>query len=221
LLAAEVLLDRPEGVLDGPAARVFGGHVGGVGVQVGGEEEVVALDPGHVADDDQEHLLVGLDGVPQHRSGEQVHLGLAALASAFVSHFGGLIRPHGNGLPDPEGVRSEQQRVLVGDVPEPTYEEVLDPVDEVRDLAAADPWRGHHRAGGVGRGGGSLDDHPGASGRQGGRAGGVGGLEAGVGKTSRDVELEEANAEIVRLSEAVKELAVKLTVLEVKGGSWR
>jgi len=43
----------------------------------------------------------------------------------------------------------------------------------------------------------------------------------GVGKTSRDVELEEANAEIVRLSEAVKELAVKLTVLEVEGGSWR
>jgi transposase-like protein len=43
----------------------------------------------------------------------------------------------------------------------------------------------------------------------------------GVGKTSRDVELEEANAEIVRLSEAVKELAVKLTLLEGKGGSWR
>ena len=44
----------------------------------------------------------------------------------------------------------------------------------------------------------------------------------GVGKTSRDVELEAANAEVARLSEAVKELAVKLTLLEGKGGSgWR
>ena len=41
----------------------------------------------------------------------------------------------------------------------------------------------------------------------------------GVGKTVRDVELEAANAEIARLSEAVKELAVKLTLLEGKGGS--
>jgi len=38
------------------------------------------------------------------------------------------------------------------------------------------------------------------------------------GKSIRDVELEEANAEIARLSEAVKELAVKLTLLEGKGG---
>lgn len=37
-------------------------------------------------------------------------------------------------------------------------------------------------------------------------------------KSIRDVELEEANAEIVRLSEAVKELAVKLVLLEKKGG---
>ena len=44
----------------------------------------------------------------------------------------------------------------------------------------------------------------------------------GVGKTARDVELDAANAEVVRLSEAVKELAVKLTLLEGKGGSgWR
>ena len=44
----------------------------------------------------------------------------------------------------------------------------------------------------------------------------------GVGKTSRDVELDAANAEVARLSEAVKELAVKLTLLEGKGGSgWR
>ena len=43
----------------------------------------------------------------------------------------------------------------------------------------------------------------------------------GVGKTPRDMELEAANAEIARLSEAVKELAVKLTLLEGKGSSWR
>ena len=44
----------------------------------------------------------------------------------------------------------------------------------------------------------------------------------GVGKTPRDVELDAANAEVARLSEAVKELAVKLTLLEGKGGSgWR
>src|SRR5674476_575335 len=44
----------------------------------------------------------------------------------------------------------------------------------------------------------------------------------GVGKSARDVELDAANAEVVRLSEAVKELAVKLTLLEGKGGSgWR
>ncbi|WP_185732123.1 hypothetical protein [Actinomyces bowdenii] len=38
------------------------------------------------------------------------------------------------------------------------------------------------------------------------------------GKSARDAELEQAHAEIERLSEAVKELAVKPTVLEKKGG---
>ena len=39
------------------------------------------------------------------------------------------------------------------------------------------------------------------------------------GTSQQDFELEEANAEIARLSEAVKELAVKLTLVEGKGGS--
>ena len=39
------------------------------------------------------------------------------------------------------------------------------------------------------------------------------------GKSARALELEEANAEIARLGEAVKELAVKLTLVEGKGGS--
>lgn len=38
------------------------------------------------------------------------------------------------------------------------------------------------------------------------------------GKSARDLELEEANTEIDRLGEAVKELAVKLMLLEKKGG---
>ena len=70
LLAAEVLLDRPEGVLDGPAGVVLGDDVGGVGVQVGGEEEVVALDPGHVADDE-----LGLGG----SSGSVGHFSLGGM----------------------------------------------------------------------------------------------------------------------------------------------
>lgn len=41
------------------------------------------------------------------------------------------------------------------------------------------------------------------------------------GRSTRDVELEEAQAEIARLSQACKELAVKLVLLEGKGGSWR
>ncbi len=40
-----------------------------------------------------------------------------------------------------------------------------------------------------------------------------------LGKSARDVELDAANAEVARLSEAVKELAVKLTLLEGKGGA--
>ncbi len=40
----------------------------------------------------------------------------------------------------------------------------------------------------------------------------------GVAGSARDAELEQAKAEIARLSEAVKELAVKLTLVEGKGG---
>lgn len=40
----------------------------------------------------------------------------------------------------------------------------------------------------------------------------------GAGAKARDYELEQAKAEIARLSEACKELAVKLTLVEGKGG---
>ncbi len=40
----------------------------------------------------------------------------------------------------------------------------------------------------------------------------------GVGGRERDYELELAKAEVARLSEALKEMAVKLTLVEGKGG---
>ena len=40
----------------------------------------------------------------------------------------------------------------------------------------------------------------------------------GAGAKARDYELEQANAEVARLSEACKELAVRLTLVEGKGG---
>ena len=40
----------------------------------------------------------------------------------------------------------------------------------------------------------------------------------GVGARQRDYELEQARAEVARLSEACKELAVRLTLVEGKGG---
>ena len=40
----------------------------------------------------------------------------------------------------------------------------------------------------------------------------------GVGARERDYELEQARAEVARLSEACKELAVRLTLVEGKGG---
>lgn len=42
--------------------------------------------------------------------------------------------------------------------------------------------------------------------------------KTGVGSRQRDYELEQAKAEVARLSEACKELAVRLTLVEGKGG---
>ncbi|MEI2774482.1 MAG: hypothetical protein V9G19_00625 [Tetrasphaera sp.] len=67
----------------------------------------------------------------------------------------------------------------------------------------------HHRRStrsGWGRGG-LLDDHPGPPGRQGRRVGRVTDLEPGhPGRSAKEVELDEANAEIARRGEAVKAL---------------
>lgn len=50
------------------------------------------------------------------------------------------------------------------------------------------------------------------------KAGALAASKPGVSTSKRDVELEAAKAEVARLSEAVKELAVKLTLVEGKGG---
>ena len=55
--------------------------------------------------------------------------------------------------------------------------------------------------------------------KDGARAGLAGSKPGSPGKGVREGGLEEANAEIDRLAEAVKELAVKLMLLEKKGGS--
>src|SRR6266702_3439738 len=66
VLGPGVLLDLFEAALDGPAAGVTGGGLGSGGGQVGGDEEVVGLDAGRVADDDQADQGVLADLVPEH-----------------------------------------------------------------------------------------------------------------------------------------------------------
>src|SRR6266536_1947559 len=61
----------------------------------------------------------------------------------------------------------------------PARQAVLDPAAEVRDLAAAGPPGDHHRRGRRPVGGGPLDHHAAARGRQAGRAGRAGGVPAG------------------------------------------
>src|SRR5512132_1994175 len=85
---------------------------------------------------------------------------------------------------------------------------------EILDRVAA---RGVHDArGGRPCGGRSLDDHEAARGRQAGRVGRVGGIAARVRAGGKDPELAAAEAEIARLSEALKEMAVRLMLHEGK-----
>ena len=78
-------------------------------------------------------------------------------------------------------------------------------------------WRDHDQRGGRPFGGGPLDGHAAAHGRQGRGAGGAVGVQPGVQAAKRDLELEAARAEAARLGEALKELAVKLVLVEGKG----
>ena len=66
-------------------------------------------------------------------------------------------------------------------------------------------------------GGGPLDDHADPHGGQGGGAGRRWPSPGRACKARRDLELEAARAEAARLGEALKEMAVKLMLVEGKG----
>lgn len=67
------------------------------------------------------------------------------------------------------------------------------------------------------RAGRPLDGHEVALGCQAGRAGGIGGVAPGVKANGVELELAAARAEIARLSEALKEMGVRLMLAE---GEW-
>jgi hypothetical protein len=97
-------------------------------------------------------------------------------------------------------------------------EAVLDAVAEVRDLSAGDPRRGHD---GRARSGSRCRSVDGAGIRQVAKDGALSALaesRPGIKAGTRDVELDAAKAEIARLSETVKDMAVKLMLVEGKGG---
>jgi len=66
VFASEVLLGVAVGDLDRPASGVAGGHFGVGGLRVGGDEEVVGLGSGGVADHDEADHAVRADVVPEH-----------------------------------------------------------------------------------------------------------------------------------------------------------
>jgi len=79
VLGAGVLLDLLVAALDGPAAGVAGGGLGSGGGQAGGDEEVVGLLAGGVADDGEPDEAVLADLVPQDvEDGDQLLSGPSA-----------------------------------------------------------------------------------------------------------------------------------------------
>ena len=91
-------------------------------------------------------------------------------------------------------------------------------------LVAAGPSGGDDRRGGRGAAGRPVDRSTILRIRQVAKEGALAALAAlaaskpGVKSRERDYELEQAKAEVARLSEACKELAVKLTLVEGKDG---
>ena len=71
VLGCEVLLDLAEGHLDGPAVGVLGDDGSRIGLDVGGEEEVIVLAVRGVADDDHADGRCAGDMVPEHNAAEQ------------------------------------------------------------------------------------------------------------------------------------------------------
>ncbi len=94
---------------------------------------------------------------------------------------------------------------------------LLEPVAEVRDLPAARPPGGHDGRGGRGLAGGPSDDHGIRTVAKEGALEALAKSRPGARTKERDFELEAARADAVRLGEALKEMAVKLMVVEGKG----
>src|SRR4029434_515103 len=138
-------------------------------------------------------------------------------ASDFAIETRVWIRQHPLGLLT-RGGGSDRDRERAWHRPAgPTRQAVPDPVAEVRDLAAAGPRGDHRRRGRRPVRGGPLDDHAAAHGRQGGALAALSESKPGGQAARRDVELEAARAEAARLGEALKELAVRLVLVEGKG----
>jgi hypothetical protein len=141
----------------------------------------------------------------------------AWFASEFAIENRLWIRQHPLGLLT-RGGGSDHDRARAWQRPAgPSGQAVPDAVTEVRDLAAAAAWGDHDR---------EVADRYGVDRstimrlRAVAKDGAIQALASskpGVPQAKRDVELEAARAEAARLGEAVRELAVKLVLVEGKG----
>ena len=142
---------------------------------------------------------------------------LTWFASDFAIENRLWIRQHRLGLLAREG-GSDHDRVRAWDRPAGSAcQAVLDAVAEVRDLAAAGPPGDHDHRGRRPRRGRPLHDHGLRTVAKDGALAALAESKPGGQQAKRDVELVAARAEAARLGEAVKELAVKLMLIEGKG----
>src|SRR5207247_4814167 len=90
VLDAEVLLEVPVRVLDGPAVGVEARHLCGRHGGIGGDEEVVVLVAGGIADDD-EQVGSGAGGlIPQDQAGPELALDHLAAAADLAGGRAGV-----------------------------------------------------------------------------------------------------------------------------------
>ena len=121
-------------------------------------------------------------------------------------------------VPTTRGGRSDHARFRARNRSRrPSRQALLEPVAEVRDLPAAGPPGGDDERGGGALAGGPQHHLPHPGGGQGRSPGGTGQLPPGARSRERDLELESARADAARLGEALKEMAVKLMLVEGKG----
>ena len=138
-------------------------------------------------------------------------------APDFAIEIGVSIRQHPTGPPNPLGgsdhVRNRPWHDRAGRrakrflTPSQKYEIWLQLVRQEVTIAEA-------AAAAAGR---PVDDHADPHRRQGGCVGGAGGVQAGHGGAAARLRAGAAKAENARLSEALKEMAVRLTLVEGKG----